>query len=83
MDAPGPEQDMASEIIGRASIIYEQDKTLIVRWVPGHRGVMGNEIADIYAKEPAKRKPPDNQSRKEMERISLAYLKRKAAENGD
>lgn len=79
-DAPGPGQDMASEIIDRVSRIYEQDNTKTVRWVPSDRGVMGNEIANIYAKESAKGKAPDSQSQKAMERISLAYLKRKAAE---
>lgn len=38
---------MARETIGWATELYN---TLTVRWVPGNKGVTGNEIADPYAK---------------------------------
>ena len=77
--ARGAGQDMAIEIIHLTSEIYEQGNTLTVRWVPGRRGVSGNEIAGVYAKEAAEEKTSDNQNQKARERISLAHLKRKAA----
>lgn len=37
-------------------------------------GVVGNEIADIYAKAAVRERTPDTESRKEMKRISLSFL---------
>lgn len=45
-DSPGSGRDMAIEIIDLASKLYEQENTLTVRWVPGHCGIIGNQIAD-------------------------------------
>lgn len=78
--APRPYQDMADEIIGLISKIYERDNALTIRWVSGHKGAPGNETADAFAKGAANEKTSDNKSRKAMEWISLPFLKRKAAE---
>ena len=43
-DEPGPRQDMAAKIIELASKLYEQGN-ITAKWVPGHKGVTGNEIA--------------------------------------
>ena len=48
-DYPGPGQGMALEmIIDLASKLYEQGNTLTVRWVPGHKGVIGNGCRHIF-----------------------------------
>lgn len=81
-DYPGPGQGMALEmIIDLASKLYEQGNTLTVRWVPGHKGVIGNEAADTYSKEAARTRALRAASREAMERISLSFLKRRAAES--
>ena len=73
-DKPGPGQDMAREIIGWAAELYKQGNTLSTRRFSGHMGVVGNEIADIYAKAAVRERTPDTESRKEMKRISLSFL---------
>lgn len=47
----------------------------MIRWVPGHRGASGHEIADTFVKKAAKEK---TQQRK-LGRISASFFKRKAA----
>lgn len=71
---------MVIEIIGLANVLYEQENTLTVRWVPGHQGNAENEAADAYAKNAAKRRAPDKGSRLAAERIGASFLKRRAAE---
>ena len=44
--------------------------------VPGHAG---NGIAGTYAKEAARERAPDRESKKATGRISLSFLKRKVA----
>jgi ribonuclease HI len=58
----------------KASNNYEQGNTLTVRWVPGHRGAMGGEVADTFAKEAASERTPGNKSRR------ASFLRRRAAE---
>lgn len=59
-DNPGPGQDMAREIIEWATEL----NILAVRWVPGHKGMVGNETVDAYAKQAAMDKAPDRESKK-------------------
>lgn len=60
-----------------ASEIYEQGDTLTVQWVPDHKGVTANEMADTLAREAALKEAPDKDSRKAMEPISAAVLKQR------
>ena len=52
-----------AETIELASKVYEQSHTLTARWVPGHRRVSSNEVADTYAREAAEGRTPDAASR--------------------
>ena len=54
--------------------LYEQGKTLAVRWIPGHQGTAGDEAADAYAKDAAARAVLDKDSRLAAERVSVAFL---------
>ena len=78
-DKPSPGQDMAREVVERATELYRQDNTLTIRLVPGHRRVVGNEIADTCERS-SQEDTADAGSKKAMERISLSFLKRRAAE---
>lgn len=48
-DVPGPDQDMAIEVIEPASNFREQDNTLTARRVPGHVGITGTEAVGTFA----------------------------------
>ena len=48
---------MAIEIVDLVSKIYEQGDTLTARSVPGHREVMGSEIADTCSEGKDNRQP--------------------------
>ena len=57
-DASGPVRDVAAaEIIGLATLLYRQGGALTAKWVPGHRVITGNEIADCYCRA----RTPDNE----------------------
>ena len=45
-DRPGPGQQAASRGIIVAREAYRRGASITVNWVPGHAGVLGNEIAD-------------------------------------
>ena len=60
-----------------AEIIYQGGPTVDARWVPGHRGVEGNDQADQHARRAAEGGTATSLGR---EIISLAFLKRKRAE---
>ncbi|ODM18571.1 hypothetical protein SI65_06443 [Aspergillus cristatus] len=51
---PGPGQALAIQIHAIAKRLRVQGRQLIIRWVPGHAGVEGNERADQAAKQAAK-----------------------------
>ena len=78
-DAPGPGQDMAIEIIGLASTLYEEGNTLTVK--VGSRP-QSNEAADAYTGEAAGQRIPDKYSRLAAERKSATFLKRRALLKG-
>jgi ribonuclease HI len=80
-DADGPGQALAREIIGWSNSIVARKNTITLRWVPGHKGVTGNEKADEYAKRGAH--DPDEGTRfsKTHRNVaSKAFLKRSAAD---
>lgn len=60
-------------IIDMASRIHEQGNSLMVRWVPDHRGVMGNNIADTYgANQPGL--PQEQSSRKGDQAVKELHM---------
>ena len=54
-DRPGPGQQMAIRGIIGATRAYQQGADISIHWVPGHAGVVGNEIADQWAVDAATR----------------------------
>ena len=54
-DQIGPRQDSAVRGIRLAKELTRRGATIAIRWVPGHAGVQGNEIVDMWATEAAAR----------------------------
>ena len=59
-DRPGPGQPMAIRGIIGAMKTYQQGASISISWVPGHAGVVGNEIADQWAVDAATRESKIN-----------------------
>jgi ribonuclease HI len=55
-DTAGPGQAIARQIIGFCYELGSRGNTVTLRWVPGNKGVPGNEKEDAFAKLP--RIPP-------------------------
>jgi ribonuclease HI len=85
-DRPGPGQAFAITFLKWAEKLYESGNTLCLRWVPGHKDIEGNEVADVWAKSAAssgaiyqpvfRRHKPQNV----RNTISLAHIARKISE---
>ena len=75
-DAPGPGQEIALRIISPAQEIFDHGNTITIRWAPAHRGVVGDEQADMRAREAAALPLPRNTIR----HYSLAFLRGRATE---
>ena len=55
-DRPGLGQNLAIRAIRIARAgIYGRGATVSIQWIPGHQRVMGNELADAYARDEAER----------------------------
>ena len=44
-DAPGPEQEVAVQVVEVAQRMVARGCSVTIRWTPAHRGVEGNEQA--------------------------------------
>ena len=71
----GAGQAVASQIHKRTRQLMDRGHTVEVRWVPGHAGVEGNEVADQAAKQAA-----EGRGRKAVEWSSIAHVRRKGTE---
>jgi hypothetical protein len=79
-DKPGPGQDQAHDIMDREKGLKLNKCMVMLRWVPGHKGVPGNEQANAMAKRAAKELPEDAYCRWITRTASLTYLRRKTTE---
>ena len=65
-DKPGPGQALARRGIRIAKFgIYDRRASLRVIWIPGHRGIPGNELADQCANDEATKAEDLRQAREE------------------
>ena len=56
--------------------VTDQGNSITIRWIPAHRGVVGNEMADQAARDAASLPPLRGTS----DRTSLAFLRRRVTE---
>ena len=59
-DALGPGQCFATVAVEACTGILSRNNTVVVRWVPAHHNVPGNEMANRYAKAAAEGTVPDS-----------------------
>lgn len=76
-----PSQGLAIKIIFKASRMIENRNMIKIRWVPGYKGIPGNEEADRMAKiSTTDVWTASPQSHQMLQVVSRAYLKRTATE---
>ena len=79
-DRPGAGRELACEAMDWVGDLAETGCRVEIRWIPGHSGVEGNEMADNMAREAAERGMAGEKEKGIARRISLAYLSRRRSE---
>lgn len=78
-------QQYVKNIIQHLQTLREAGSEVIIQWVPGHKGIQGNEMVDELAKaaaDPSKERPPDLvQLRTSVKRGIKAEFKKRWARN--
>jgi hypothetical protein len=76
----GPGQAWETAVIRNTEEICDNGIQLEYRWVPGHSGIDGNEVADVYAKDST---VPDNEEElpsQDDRFTSLGHISRRTTE---
>jgi hypothetical protein len=75
-DAPGPDQWLVRQILHTERQLRQVGWTTEFRWVPGHKGIEGNEVADQWAKDGAEASGAEYLPRQEESINTLAHVAR-------
>lgn len=85
-DTPGPRQASATQTIQLADTLHGRGDTVTVRWVPGHKGVTGNEVAGLHARratEPIRTSRNDRGRAETGDAVRTAASKRRRTESDE